>query len=547
MADYETPGGVRRWLLRTVETLRGSTVDPTTYDPATHGRLVSIDPLDAETETDRYWLDAPFAFASIAYDEATDEHRYRVVEPALDDLERELLTSLAADVRDHLLYRAADGDGDGDGDGLDPEAALREETATRLSEYGVDVDARTFLRLFYYLDRSFRGYGRLDPLLCDPRIEDISCDGPGMPVYAYHDDYTDIETNVEFEADELDAFVVRLAQQSGRHVSVGDPVAAATLPDGSRAELAFGEEVTPHGSAFTIRKYSEEPMTPIDLLEYGTYDLASMAYLWLAIEHNKNLVFVGGTAAGKTTSMNAVSMFIPPRSKVITIEDTRELALHHDNWLSSVTREGRSTGSAITMYDLLRAALRHRPEYIVVGEVRGQEAITLFQAMNTGHTTLSTMHADSVRTAINRLENRPIDVPRQMVESLDVLVVQTLARVDGERVRRAATVAEIEGVDGRTGELDYGRAFAWDAATDGFTAGSRVVAETIRSERGWSRPDLLRELERRRRFLDALRNREFTDYRRFTSMIARYYADPERAVDRIGAGQPASTGERDLS
>jgi flagellar protein FlaI len=145
MADYETPGGVRRWLLRTVETLRGSTVDPTTYDPATHGRLVSIDPLDAETETDRYWLDAPFAFASIAYDEATDEHRYRVVEPALDDLERELLTSLAADVRDHLLYRAADGDGDGDGDGLDPEAALREETATRLSEYGVDVDARTFL------------------------------------------------------------------------------------------------------------------------------------------------------------------------------------------------------------------------------------------------------------------------------------------------------------------------------------------------------------------------------------------------------------------
>ncbi len=520
-----------------MEMLRGSTVDLTNYDPAAHGPLVSAGGPDGY-ETDRYWLDAPFTFASIAYDTEVDEYRYRVVEPALDDLERELLDSLAADVRDHLLYRADDHEETSRVD-ADPEQALREEMRDRLEEYGVEVDVPTFYRLFYYLDRSFRGYGRLDPLMHDPHIEDVSCDGPEMPVYAYHDDYTDIETNVVFEREELDTFVVHLAQQSGRHVSVGDPVAAATLPDGSRAELALGQEVTPHGSAFTIRKYSEEPLTPIDLLNFGTYDLASMAYLWLAIEHNKNLVFAGGTAAGKTTSMNAISMFIPPRSKVITIEDTRELALHHDNWLSSVTREGLSKGTDISMYDLLRAALRHRPEYIVVGEVRGEEAITLFQAMNTGHTTLSTMHADSVRTAINRLENKPIDVPRQMVESLDLLIVQKQVRLDGQRVRRADAVAEIDGIDQRTGELDYGQAFAWNAGSDTFEPGSRTVADEIRDERGWSQSDLLRELKRRHRFLEALRERNITDYRRFTAMVNRYYADPERALDRVDAGTAA--------
>ncbi len=537
MAHNDTPGELRQWLVRTAEHLRGSTVELTNYDPTAHDPLVTTDGLedfDGE-ETDRYWLDAPFAFASVTYDPETDEHRYRVVEPALDELERDLLDSLADDVRDHLLYRADDS-GETPSEDTDPGEVLREEMRDRLEEYGVEIDVASFYRLYYYLDRSFRGYGRLDPLMHDPHIEDISCDGPEMPVYVYHDDYTDIETSVVFEPEELDTLVVRLAQQSGRHVSVGDPVAAATLPDGSRAELALGEEVTPHGSAFTIRKYSEEPLTPIDLLNFGTYDLDAMAYLWLAIEHNKNLVFAGGTAAGKTTSMNAISMFIPPRSKVITIEDTRELALHHDNWLSSVTRQGLSTGTDISMYDLLRAALRHRPEYIVVGEVRGEEAITLFQAMNTGHTTLSTMHADSVRTAINRLENKPIDVPRQMVESLDLLVVQKQVRLDGQRVRRGETIAEIEGIDQRTGELDYGRAFAWNAMTDTFEPGSRTVAEEIREERGWSQSDLLRELQRRRRFLEALRERGVTDYRRFTAMVNRYYANPDRTLEHVEGG-----------
>jgi flagellar protein FlaI len=521
----EATGGLLEGLSRYVDVLRGSDLDVVPYRPDEHGRLVQFDGLEGYEEVERYWVNAPYAFVSINYDDEDKEHRYQVVEPTLTSLEAELLDALFEDIRAPLLYDRAVGD--------DPEATLRDELGSRLEEYGVSVGMDSFYRLFYYLHRRFRGFGPIDAIMHDPHIEDVSCDGYDLPLYVYHDDYQDVETNVRFDAERLDSYVVRLAQQSGRHVSVGNPVVEATLQDGSRAELALGDEVTPRGSAFTIRKYSEEPFTPVDLLEYGTYDLDQLVYLWTAIEHNRNLVFAGGTASGKTTSLNAISMFVPPRSKLITIEDTRELALHHDNWLSSVTRERLDEGSDVTMYDLLRSALRHRPEYILVGEVRGEEAMTLFQAMNTGHTTLSTMHADSVQTVINRLENDPINVPRSMVQSLDVLCVQVLARSGGERVRRARSIAEIEGVDGRTGELDYSRAYEWRADEDGFREGNRRILDEIRRERGWSGAELLRELRRRRRFLEYLRVRGVDGFREFTAMVNRYYADADAVMERI--------------
>ena len=537
MSDNESPdedetswqplAGARRWLARTGQLLSGAAVPETNYDPNRHGVLVDPDiAIDGE-EVDRYWLNAPFAYASITTDEETNEHRYRVVEPSLTAFESELVDRLFEDIRDPLIYRDAVAE--------EPAAAIAAELRDRIEEYGVVIDPETFYRLYYYLHRSFLGYGRIDPLMYDPHIEDISCDGANLPIFVYHDDYTDVETNVVFDENELDSFVIQLAQRSGRHVSVSDPVVSTTLPDGSRIELSLGEEVTPRGSAFTIRKYAEEPFTPIDLLNYGTFSVDMLAYLWLAIESNKSLIFAGGTAAGKTTSMNAVSMFIPPRSKVLTIEDTRELSLYHDNWLSSVTRE-RLDESDITMYDLLRSALRHRPEYIIVGEVRGEEAITLFQAMNTGHTTFSTLHADSVQTVINRLENEPINVPRPMVQSLDILCVQVLGRSGGERVRRAKTLAEIEGIDQRTGELDYSNTYSWESTEDTFRDSGSELLEEIRRERGWTQSRLREELRDRRRFLQYLQDRDITDFRRFTAMVNRYYADPDAVMADIEEG-----------
>ncbi|MBX0302996.1 type II/IV secretion system ATPase subunit [Haloarcula salinisoli] len=540
MSNPETPeagdsvqnplGQIQAWLSRTATILSGTAVPESNYDPARHGTLARFTGLEGWEELERYWLNAPFAFVSINRDPETDEKRYQVVEPSLTDFESELLDRLYEDIRGPLIYRESVD--------TDPEQALREELYDRLEEYGVVIEAETFYRLFYYLYRSFQGYGRIDPLMHDPAIEDISCDGSDLPIFVYHDEYTDIETNIAFEEQELNNFVIQLAQRSGRHVSISDPVVSTTLPDGSRIELALGEEVTPRGSAFTIRKYADEPFTPIDLLNFGTFSLEMLAYLWLAIESNKSLIFAGGTAAGKTTSMNALAMFIPPRSKVLTIEDTRELSLYHDNWLSSVTRE-RLDDSDITMYDLLRSALRHRPEYIIVGEVRGEEAITLFQAMNTGHTTFSTMHADSVQTVINRLENEPINVPRPMVQSLDILCVQVLARSGEERVRRAKTLAEIEGIDQRTGELDYSTTYAWEATRDTFQERNSELVDEIREERGWSQSELLTEINDRKRFLTFLQDRGVTDYRRFTAMVNKYYADKARVMERIGSTESA--------
>ncbi|MFB6142005.1 MAG: type II/IV secretion system ATPase subunit [Halorientalis sp.] len=534
MSGQDTPGhetgphgriqGLRNWVARAAEVLSGGQVSVGSYRPDVHGPLVEFDGLPGYEEVDRYWVNAPYAFVSLNYSHDEDAYRYHVAEPELDELEAALLDRLVEDVRQPLLYRADVA--------TDAEAALAEEMATRLAEYGVDISQESVFRLYYYLHRRFHGFSKIDPIMSDPHVEDISCDGPGLPLFVYHEEYTDVETNVTFGEEALNSFVVQLAQRSGQHVSVSDPVASATLPGGSRIELALGEEVTPRGSAFTIRKYADKPFTPVDLLEYGTVSLEMLAYLWLCIENNKSLIFAGGTAAGKTTSLNAVSMFIPPRSKVLSIEDTRELSLFHDNWLSSVTRD-RLDEDDISMYDLLRSALRHRPEYIIVGEVRGEEAITLFQAMNTGHTTFSTMHADSVQTVINRLENEPINVPRPMVQSLDVLAVQVLTRSAGERVRRMKTVAEIEGIDQRTGELDYSNAYSWRPSDDQFRDRGSDLLDEIRQERGWSESELQRELRDRKRFLQYLREDGVTDYRRFTAMVNKYYADPEEVMDTI--------------
>ena len=508
------------------QVIRGSSLSTRPFRP-TDGPLATFRVPDGEVEVDRYWVNAPFAYVVITYDDEVSERYYYAVEPDLDSFERELLARIKTDIRAPLMYRSDED--------VSADDVLVEELARLLETYGIEVDMGTFHALFYYLKRDFRGFGKLDPLLNDNHIEDVSCDGYELPIFVYHDEYTDIETNIAFAKQELDNFVIRLAQQSGQHISVGDPMVEATLEDGSRAELSLGREVTPRGSAFTIRQYADDPFTPIDLINYNTFSIEQMAYFWLCIEHNKSLIFAGGTASGKTTSMNAVSMFIPPRSKVLTIEDTRELSLYHDNWLSSVTREQMDEGSDIDMYDLLRSALRHRPEYIIVGEVRGQEAVTLFQAMNTGHTTFSTMHADSIETVINRLENEPINVPRAMVQSLDMLSVQTQVRIDDTRLRRARVIGEIRGIDQRTGELDYASAFNWNPDSDSFQSNDSELLGEIQDERGWNRNELLEEMRNRRRVLSFLQQKGISDYREFTALINEYYADKHRVLDRIEA------------
>ncbi len=374
-------------------------------------------------------------------------------------------------------------------------------------------------------------------MMHDPYLEDISCDGPHTPIYIYHRKHESIETDITFEDEtELDAFVVRIAQICGRHISIADPLLDATMPDGSRIQLTLGREVTTRGSSFTTRKFKESPLTPPDLIDFNTYSTMMIAYLWLAVENSKNIVFAGGTASGKTSSMNALSLFIPPESKIVSMEDTRELNLPHSNWIAGVTREtfiGKATGT-INLYDLLRAALRQRPEYMLVGEVRGEETYVLFQAMSTGHTTFSTIHADSVQSVVHRLENPPINIPRIMLQSLDIVIIQVQVRLGNDRVRRAKAITEIVGVDPRTGELLTNEVFSWQASRDEFAySGRSYTLESIMENRGWDHEHLQDELKRRQEILEWGRMKNVKHFEDVAKIVTTYYREPDTLMEIV--------------
>jgi flagellar protein FlaI len=316
---------------------------------------------------------------------------------------------------------------------------------------------------------------------------------------------------------------------------VADPIVDASLPNGSRIQLTLGTEVSSRGSNFTIRQFSDVPLTPIDLIQFGTFSVETMTYFWMAIQNNLSLLFAGGTASGKTTSLNAISMFIPEKNKVISIEDTREITLPHENWIQSVTREGQASGSGdIGMYKLLEAALRQRPEYLLVGEIRTerQVALSFFQAMATGHAAYTTMHADSTATVLSRLQNPPLSVPEQMVRELDITAIQQQIFVGDRRVRRNVGISELERGDGEsTGVRDI---YEWNPSTDSFQGKqkSKKLRE-IMYMNGWDEPRLELELSRRERLLRYMVEEDISDYESFQAIIWEYDRNPEDVIELL--------------
>ncbi|WP_123623443.1 ATPase, T2SS/T4P/T4SS family [Halorubrum sp. CSM-61] len=407
-----------------------------------------------------------------------------------------------------------------------PEPAVLAEDPETLSEHQVE-------KLLYYLKRDFIGYERIDPIKYDINVEDISCDGYNSPVFVYHSDYEQIITNVYHGTDELDDFVVKLAQRSGKGISKRRPQVDATLPDGSRAQLTLGREVSDHGTNYTIRQFNDVPFTPIDLINWKTFSLDEMAFLWLSIENHKSLIFAGGTASGKTTSLNAVSLFIPSNAKIVSIEDTREVELPQRNWIASVTRPSFSDDDKgdIDEFDLLEAALRQRPDYIVMGEIRGEEGRTAFQVMSTGHTTYTTFHADSVGEVLKRFTTDPINVSKTMFTALDLVSVQTSTRVQGKKVRRNKSLTEINHYDAENDEINVQDVFQWQAETDEFLQmGDSNTLEDIMFDRGWSRQTLDEELRKRRVVLAYLIDRGLNSYAQVAATFQAFINDPETVL-----------------
>jgi flagellar protein FlaI len=481
-------------------------------------------------------VNPPYSYSRVTYNDRSKEYLYEVIEPQLTAHERQMVEHLKT-----TLTKIIGGD-IGSLSLADRRAYLRAEAEGYFKSRGFTLSPISLERVVYYVLRDFVGYGAVDALILDPEVEDISCDGVEVPLFIFHSKYESVKTNVIFADEEsLNSFIVMLGQRCGKAVSVSSPILDGTTPEGHRVQATYAREVTTRGASFTIRRFKERPFTPVDLILMGSANEEMVAYFWLAAEQGESVIICGGPASGKTSTLNAIALFIPPTSKVVSIEDTREVNLPHENWIPGATRsgtgdrgpDGKAAGE-LDMFDLVRAALRQRPNYIIVGEVRGKETYTMFQAMATGHTTYSTMHADSVKSMVNRLENPPINTPRILLSALNNVVIQVQARTDKGVVRRLKQVLEIVGFEPETNELITNTVYEWDPATDSFVfKGHSFLFDKIMEVKNYSADEMDAEFQRRSRVIRFLVEHKITDYRQLWQTIAQYYKDPAEVIARI--------------
>jgi flagellar protein FlaI len=479
-----------------------------------------------------YPLIEPYAYAAITRDPNTGGMLYYVIEPTLLDEDKALYSKIRS-----FLIEELDVDVRSVPTKEEAQKLLRTHVDEVVKSYKIQVEPETLEKLMYYLTRDFVCLGKIEPIMRDHMIEDISCDGPGVPIYIWHRQYESIPSNVIFsDVKELDNFVVKLAYLCNKHISIALPMVDGGLPDGSRIQLTYAKEVTRHGSSFTIRRFKADPLTITDLVSFGTLTPEIAAYLWYAVEKKTCILIGGGTASGKTTLLNCVSMFILPDDKVVTIEDTPEMNIPHKNWISSIARVGfggAGSSAEISTFDLLKAAMRQRPDYVIVGEVRGEEAFTLFQAMATGHGGLSSLHADSAKAALRRLEAAPLNIPRTLLPTLQLVGVVGRFKITERPVRRLIHLAEILGIDPSSGEVDLNDVFKWDPRTDSFSySGRSHTIERLAERTGTTIQNAQDEIQRRKTVIDYMVKKNIRRYHEVGSVIRDYYADPSKMFER---------------
>ncbi len=485
---------------------------------------------------DLYPVHEPYSYIRVTFNNENSEYLLEPIEPALTEKEKKLLDLIRDTLQRTLGYEWEKLTK------LDKEEYLRESVESFIRTRGIKVDPIARKKIGYYITRDFVGYGVIDAMMRDENVEDISCDGVNVPFFVFHRKYESIGTHVKFETEEaLNSFIVALAQRCSKQISVSSPILDGTTPEGHRVQATYSHEVTTRGGTFTIRRFKEKPFTPVDLIKYGTASPEMIAYFWLGVENGESSIICGGTASGKTATLNSIALFIPPGAKIVTMEDTREINLPHENWIPGTTRSGvgekEANGKApgeIDMYDLVRAALRQRPNYIIVGEVRGKETYIMFQAMATGHTTYSTMHADSVKSMVNRLENPPINCPRILLTALRNVIIQTHVRVGTELARRIKQVIEIVGFEPETNELITNTVYEWDQATDKFVyKGHSFLFDKIMEMKSLTHDQMMSEFNRRVDLVRYLVYRDITDHRKIWSLINAYYKEPDKTITRV--------------
>jgi archaeal flagellar protein FlaI len=486
-----------------------------------------------ETFKEHYGLLLPFSHAAIVEDEK-NEVKYVIVEPTLTDLDKQWVKEIKNILWDELSLNSK-----GFLNKNDAEEFLKLKILETSVKYKIDVDENTLGKYQYYITRDFLGFGKIDGIMLDENIEDVSCDGINSPVFVWHRKYESIPSNVVYDTpEELENFVFKLAYLCGRHISIAQPILDGTLPNGSRAQVTYGTEVTPKGSTFTIRKFKRSPLTITDLIVYNALSPEIAAYYWFLIENRHSVLIGGDIGGGKTSMLNAISLFIRPTLKIVSIEDTQEIRLPHNNWEMMVTRQGLGNGAgavgeagigSISMFDLLRAALRQRPDFIIVGEIRGEEAYALFQAMATGHLGLTTVHAEHVQGVLHRLTTKPMNIPNTQVENLNAISIVRRLVVNNISLRRTISVSEMIGWDKEKNDFKIQDIFKWDAEKDVYLkVGRSPLLDRIAAQWGYSNEEIDQELETRKTILEYMVRKHIRSYEDVSKLVLDYFSNPEQ-------------------
>jgi len=477
-----------------------------------------------------------FAYAKIGWNSKKNQYEYNVIQPKLSKKMKRIIFKIR-----ELLEEKLDIDFSKLRK-LEAKDYLHKQISELIDYFGMKLTQEEKKILFYYIDKDFLGLGLIEPLLADPEIEDISCDGVDVPIYIFHRNsiLSSIPTNLSFSnSEDLDSYLVRLAQLCGQSISVVDPLLGGSLPDGSRIQGTLATDIARKGSNFTIRKFTKEPLTPTHLLNYDTVDVRTLAFLWLTVDYECSILISGGTATGKTVLLNAISLFIRQSMKIISIEDTSELKLPHSHWVPHVARVPISIEKSrgeIDLFDLLRESLRQRPDYIIVGEVRGKETYVLFQQMATGHPSLATIHSDSIEKLVDRLITPPISLPSSLIQDLDLVIFLTKLKYKGKYVRKMSMIYEIMGFDFDKNRPKLNKVVEWDAGKNKFNVvGKSVLLKKITKKRGLTEKQIVEELKRRMLVLYWLQQKNITNFKDISNIINLYYNHPERVLSIISS------------
>ena len=387
--------------------------------------------------------------------------------------------------------------------------------------------------------RDIIGYGKIDSLIQDDELEEIMIIGVGKPLFVYHRKYGMMKTNIRFnEEPELLDLIDSMSREINRRIDQESPILDGRLKDGSRINATI-PPVSADGPSLTIRKFKKDPLTVIDLINSKTISLELAAFFWLCFDglgvKSANAIISGGTSSGKTTTLNALSAFIPPKERIITIEDTLELQIPHEHVIRMETRPANVENKGeLTMNDLVKNSLRQRPDRIIVGEVRGEEAITLFTALNTGHSGFGTLHSNSARETITRLTTKPMSVPKIMIQAIDFIIMQNrIYTPSGISYRRVSEVAEIVGIE--EGVTQLNRIFKWNPERDRIenVSVSSSTLTQIANLSGKSLHEIYREIENRELVLKHMLNHNMHAVNDVNAVLELYYANPQKVLNEI--------------